>query len=381
MRTLFCLFLAALSSSMASLHWSAVPSYTWEQYMRDFGRSYDPEEAAMRHQLFQAARDDVLSHNAKPGVSYKKTLNQFSDWTAEEFKAIQGYHKAVGRHTLATRAAKETFQSTGKALPASVDWRPYLSAIKDQGRCGSCWAFASTATVEAHAAIASDGEIWDLSPQQLVSCSTNPDECGGIGGCDGSIAQLAYDYLAQNGMTEAFMYGYATETYWGLSNGTCRFEPNIKMGGTPVVVYVDDHVSLPHNNQTAIMEALAFVGPLTVNVAAVPFQSYSEGVFDGCSFEDVDIDHVVQLVGYGTDPVHGDYWLVRNSWTPAWGEKGYIRMKRVADSAVQCGLDHEPLDGTGCKGGPASVRVCGMCGLLWDASYPTGVVPRKLPKK
>lgn len=73
-------------------------------------------------------------------------------------------------------------------------------------------------------------------------------------------------------------------------------------------------------------------------------------------------------MGYGTDNQGGDYWLVRNSWSPAWGEEGYIRIKRSADPG--CGVDLKPRDGTGCKGGPPSVVVCGECGILYDVSYP-----------
>lgn len=77
----------------------------------------------------------------------------------------------------------------------------------------------------------------------------------------------------------------------------------------------------------------------------------------------VDIDHVVQLVGYGTDAQLGDYFLIRNSWDVTWGEKGYIRLKR--SSSAECGADPAPADGTGCSGGPASVKVCGQCGVLY----------------
>ena len=81
------------------------------------------------------------------------------------------------------------------------------------------------------------------------------------------------------------------------------------------------------------------------------------------------IDHLVQLVGYGSDPRHGDYWLVRNSWTPLWGEEGYIRLARSSNPT--CGWDVNPLDGNGCKGGPPQVKLCGQSGVLYDGVYPT----------
>jgi len=81
------------------------------------------------------------------------------------------------------------------------------------------------------------------------------------------------------------------------------------------------------------------------------------------------IDHVVQLVGYGTDDSLGDYWLIRNSWGEGWGESGYIRIKREA--IPRCGIDTDPSQGTGCDGGPEQVTVCGTCGILFDSCYPT----------
>ena len=96
---------------------------------------------------------------------------------------------------------------------------------------------------------------------------------------------------------------------------------------------------------------------------------YEEGVYDGkCG---TDIDHAVQLVGYGTDGGK-DYWLVRNSWGDDWGEDGYIRIRRFGDGKEPCGTDRRPQDGTGCSGGPKTVEVCGSCGILSDSAYPTG---------
>merc|ERR1711979_46191 len=99
------------------------------------------------------------------------------------------------------------------------------------------------------------------------------------------------------------------------------------------------------------MEALANVGPLAVNVEADTWHDYEGGVFDGCTNRsNIAVDHVVQLVGYGTDVKGGDYCTVRNSWDVTWGEAGYIRLKRR--ESPECGVDIAPLDGTGCDGGP-----------------------------
>jgi cathepsin L len=88
-------------------------------------------------------------------------------------------------------------------------------------------------------------------------------------------------------------------------------------------------VSIEENSYEGLMEALVTKGPIVVNVDASNWHSYESGVFTGCSQSKIDVNHVVQLVGYGTDPVHGDYWTIRNSWSPTYGENGYIRIQRT----------------------------------------------------
>ena len=112
-------------------------------------------------------------------------------------------------------------------------------------------------------------------------------------------------------------------------------------------------------------------------MAASDWGLYMGGVFDGCDFDqDIVVNHAVLLVGYGTDPTGGDYWLIKNSWGDLWGEMftedaGYIKLKRRSEP--QCGTDRSPLDGSGCvDGGVDEVLVCGTCAVLSDNSYPIG---------
>merc|ERR1719281_1777187 len=99
---------------------------------------------------------------------------------------------------------------------------------------------------------------------------------------------------------------------------------------------------------------------------------YSGGIFSGCD-KDAIINHAVVAEGFGQEEQfrrQHKYFLLRNSWGSDWGENGYIRLERHSDESVYCGIDDKPLDGTGCLGGPPKVRVCGMCGVLYDAVYP-----------
>ena len=131
---------------------------------------------------------------------------------------------------------------------------------------------------------------------------------------------------------------------------------------------VTGHVSLPTNSYEAMMSAVV-QGPLAVSVDAGAWHDYESGVFNGGNHTNPTLDHLVQLVGYGTDPITGmDYWIIRNSWTPLWGEEGFMRLLRSSNAT--CGLDMKPGDGDGCTGGPKQVKVCGQSGILYDGVYP-----------
>lgn len=261
-------------------------------------------------------------------------------------------------------------------LPSSVDWRTkknILTPVKNQGQCGSCWAFASTENLESHLALKT-GILQTLSPQFILDCVPNPQHCGGTGGCEGGTAKLAYDGLVvTKGMPSEWTYPYVSSTG---NNSKCHGLPLGKQtphSGVPMsVVELDSeksHVSLESNSYEAVIDALANVGPLTVTVAAGDWHDYAGGIFSGGNHSDPILDHLVQLVGYGEEGGVG-YWIVRNSWTPLWGESGYIRLARYGAGSEPCGIDTNPADGDGCEGGPATVKVCGQSGVLFDAVYP-----------
>jgi len=259
-----------------------------------------------------------------------------------------------------THHAENTYLAQGD-LPVSVDWRDkgVISAVKDQGNCGSCWTFATVEATESAYALAT-GKLHVLSEQQILDCTPNPNHCGGTGGCDGGTAELAWaKIIAMGGLDSEWIYPY--QSYFGNAY-TCRY------GHANPAVRVSSFVNLPVNEQDPILNYLAASGPLAISVDASTWSSYESGVFNGCNQTNPDIDHAVQLVGYGTDSTLGDFWLVRNSWSPAWGENGYIRLKRTTQ--IQCGTDLTPSDGDGCSDGPPTVKVCGTCGVLFDGVYP-----------
>lgn len=339
-------------------------TYTFEEYLSDFNLKYHPSELTARRNMFNAELERVRSHNAK-NLGWKETMTKFSLMTPSEKKIAYGrsknHHKAQKLRNVKQLPSDFKMVSVDQ-LPRSVDWREkgVVSAVKDQGHCGSCWAFASTAVIESHVAIAT-GKLFDLSVQQMAMCAPNPDSCGGTGGCSGATAELAFEYVTgSEGLFQEFQYSYAS--YYG-QDYQCSV-PN----DTPVAT-INGYVQLPENNYTALMNAIATVGPVAVSVDASSWSPYSGGIYNGCNQANPDIDHAVVLMGYGEE--NGQkFWLIRNSWSASWGEQGYIRLARFDTEEQICGSDITPQDGTACAGQTDPVRACGTCGVLYDSAYP-----------
>lgn len=116
------------------------------------------------------------------------------------------------------------------------------------------------------------------------------------------------------------------------------------------------------------MNAVAVVGPIAINVAASSWSAYESGVFSGCDLNDSDVNHVVNIVGYGVENDH-KYWLVRNSRSASWGINGYMFLARSDDDDEVCGIDTTPQDGVACADQPEPQRLCGTCGSIHDSSY------------
>jgi len=245
-------------------------------------------------------------------------------------------------------------------LPKSVDWREkgVVSAVRNQGGCGSCWTFSVVAALESHIAIQT-GKLLAMSEQQLVDCAPNPQHCGGTGGCQGATQELGFDYVHKvGGIIDRSLYKYTA------TDGTCKDTKN------PKIATIEGFTQLPLNDYDSLMNAIALQGPVAISVAADEWSFYSSGIMKGdCGST---IDHAVTLVGYGEEAGQG-YWLVRNSWGTGWGENGHIRVAREKSAKdVKCEIDYNPAAGGGCDGGPSQITVCGECGILSDSSIPFG---------
>jgi len=342
-------------------------AYTFEAYIQEYSKHYpEPTEYSTRAKLFQQRLVEALQHNsAVPPKSWKIGINHFSDWTDAELAMTRGYKKALGYARRAKGLTAPMFPTSSTVAPP-IDWRlvpGVLSAVKDQGRCGSCWTFASSSTIESRWATTA-GMMSDVSPQQIASCTKNPLDCGGSGGCEGGIAELAFESVINNGgIASEWTYPYVS--YEG-QDFPCKYGPTNQT--TNPIVKLTGYQQVGTNDYEGTIAALQD-GPIAITVDASTWHSYESGIFDGCNQANPDLDHNVQLVGYGVEGTT-PYWIVRNSWSPYFGEKGFIRLLR--DTQTQrCGVDLHPSDGSGCNNGPPNVTVCGTCGILFDNSYPT----------
>jgi cathepsin L len=322
--------------------------YSFEDFQVDFNRGYGATESANRRELFNTALAKVNEQNElyTAGKStWWATINDFSDQSEEEFAAMKGKAPAPIAHPSIRLGKTQN--------PTRKDWREdgVVSAVKDQGGCGSCWAFAATECVESHYMIATKDEAI-LAPQYYVNCVVNDKGCGGTGGCEGAIAELAFNLTAQVGIPLEKDLPYKGR------DASC--------GTYPEAVTCDGYHHLSPNDPDELETALATVGPVAVSVAA-NWGMYGGGVYEGgCSSNSCSIDHAVLAVGYDED-----YWLIRNSWGSSWGEKGYIRLTRKHDKDTF--TDTRPADGFACKPYPDTQTVAGESGVLSDSAYPTNV--------
>lgn len=352
MRVCLVILMLASTEARSAKSWKA---YDFDTYELDFGKSYGADRD-LRKVVFEDNLKGIIAHNegyVAGNHSWFMGVNRFTDMTKAEFRQFQ--KKRNGPAWSFEHAMEEI--PVGAKNPESVDWRSknVVTPVKNQESCGSCWAFSATETMESMLAIAT-GTLLVLAPQAYVNCVQNPRECGGNGGCGGATMELAFNMSESKGLPLESELGYQAK------NEPCTpYKPVAKNTGYTKIS--------PVNSAVALETAIAMKGPISVTVAAEPWQSYAGGIFDGCSSGGsigADLDHGVQAVGYTPE-----YWIVRNSWGTDWGDDGYIMLSRKADNSTF--VDESPADGVACKPYPKSQIVGGECGVLFDTSYPTGV--------
>jgi KDEL-tailed cysteine endopeptidase len=285
-------------------------------WKKDFNVTYGGPEDANRFKVFTKTYLDIAEVNAQ-NLTYTLGLNDFSTMTEEEFVAIK-----LGYNAKALRASNQVATMLPTAnLKATVDWstKGAVNPVKNQGSCGSCWAFSAVGALEGLAAI--NGKIQDFSEQELVDCSRSY----GNGGCNGGLMQPAFSYVKDKGISVQSAYPYK-----GV-DGSCKTTSGNKFK-------ISGHVVVPANN-AAQLKAAIDKQPVSVAVQAdaSPFRSYKSGVLTGTACG-TKINHAVLAVGYETSGT--PYYKVKNSWGTSWGEKGYVRIG-ITDGAGVCGIQKD----------------------------------------
>jgi C1A family cysteine protease len=293
---------------------SVVAAMEWEEFKQTFGKVYNSDdEDQQRMAIFESNREMWGAHES--GAELGPT--QFSDWTLEEFQAAPIRGLAPGLKTDLPNLGEHEIDATIEVGP--IDWvsQGAVTAVKDQGQCGSCWAFSTTGGLEGAWEIAS-GNLVSMSEQQFVDCSKQNS------GCNGGLMETAFSWAKSQNIATEDSYAYTAR------DGTCKssFTTAIASGGV---------TGYKTANGASLTSALNSVGPVSVAIQADQsvFQQYTGGVISsGCGSN---LDHGVTAVGVNDD---GSI-KVKNSWGKSWGAAGYVN---IATS---------------------------QCGITTDASYPT----------
>merc|ERR1712117_254015 len=290
----------------------------WKLWRDTHDKEYETNvEEVSRFKVWMENLKKVEEHNAAYDLGLKTfnlEMNQFADLTSEEFAAMMlGNKKKI-------KARGFLNPVDVSALPSSVNWtsQGYVTPVKNQGSCGSCWAFSTTGSIEGQHYNAT-GNLISLSEQQLVDCDTTSY------GCNGGNVVLAYRYVEGSGSVLESDYPYT-----GM-DGAC------KASSYSTAATISSYVTLPYGSESSLQSASATIGPISVAIDANhwSFQLYSSGVYYEPACSSYELDHAVLVVGYGTES-GSDYWLVKNSWGKGWGLDGYIMMSRNKNN--NCGI-------------------------------------------
>ncbi|XP_055303331.1 procathepsin L-like [Sitodiplosis mosellana] len=327
MRKRLVMFISVLVVSDATLMSDV---HDWNSFKAEHSKHYDSLADEIHHfRIFVEHKHQIDEHNLhyENGIAhFKMGLNKYSDLRPEDFIDMMNGIKA-GTNVIDEDEESIPFAGpTDVNLPKSVDWRTKgaVTGVKDQGFCGSCWSFSTTGAVEGQHFLKT-GHLLSLSEQNLVDCSKSYANYG----CRGGWPESAIKYIRDHGIQTEESY-----PYHGYENVYCQ--STVK----PSNVIVHGFSRIPSGNEDELQKALAIHGPISVSVDAKhpSFQHYSSGVYHelNCGSRILDLSHAVLLVGYGTDEHDRDYYILKNSWGPSWGEHGYFRMSR--NQMNHCGI-------------------------------------------
>ncbi|KAG9273285.1 pro-cathepsin H [Astyanax mexicanus] len=310
--------LAVLHCVCASPLYTEEDEFVFKTWMSEHNRKYSLDEYYQRLQIFTENKRRIDHHNAG-NHKFRMGLNQFSDMTFTEFK--KQYLLTEPQNCSAT---KGSHVSSNGPYPDSIDWRKkgnFVTAVKNQGSCGSCWTFSTTGCLESVTAIAS-GKLPLLSEQQLVDCAGDFNNHG----CNGGLPSQAFEYIKYNkGIMTEDDYPYTAR------DGPCKYNPK------QAAAFVKDVVNITIYDEMGMVDAVARLNPVSFAYQVTSdFMSYTSGVYTSteCHNTTDTVNHAVLAVGYG-EQNGTPYWIVKNSWGTSWGMDGYFFIERGKN---MCGL-------------------------------------------
>ena len=337
----------------------------FEDFKRKFNKVYDSaQEEQKRFDIFQASLQRAAASNAGQGeLGAAFGVTKFSDLTPQEFSARLGYRRANASdfsHPAAPLSVPQDERVQFKDLPSSLDWRTHLGSsrgsavttVKDQGQCGSCWAFSVAETTESAAFLAGNS-LYEFSPQQVASCTPSMFGCGG-----GDPVPAYESIMSKGGLSSGWFWPYQQSMYAECLDKPCtakcsqpdrnftfaRQFPFAEISGyswaTPPC---ETGAKCSQQDLGALADALVQKGPTSICLNAGAWQDYTGGILSSkaCGGNGMDdVDHCVQLVGYHRvfAKPEQSYWIVRNSWSTDWGIDGYIHLQLDENT---CGLANE----------------------------------------
>ncbi|MBN3317164.1 CATL1 protein, partial [Atractosteus spatula] len=304
----------------------------WNAWKSLHGRQYREDEEGYRRKVWEDNLRFIEQHNlehSQGNHSYTLGMNHFGDLTQQEFNELMtGFSPDESLED--TPVSNWTISH--RRRPREVDWRNkgYVTKVKNQGACGSCWAFSAVGALEGQH-FRKTGKLVSLSEQNLVDCTKNKKYINY--GCRGGLMDRAFKYIKDNkGIASDKSYPYTAK-----DNGGCRYKPGQKAASCRGFRWV------PHRNERALRDAVAFIGPISVALDAGrrTFQFYRSGIYYDIKCSKT-INHAVLAVGYGVSffkSAHRcptKFWILKNSWGRQWGDKGYIRLAR--NYGNHCGI-------------------------------------------
>jgi cathepsin L len=316
-------FLALAISSSFALHIDI--TLQWAKFKKEHNKQYESSlHDLTRFKIFESNWNYIDAHNREANAgkhTFWLEMNKFGDLTAPEFAKMYNGFNATRR--VSSVRTHQVFSDAKSNAPDSIDWRTkgYVTDVKDQGQCGSCWAFSTTGSLEGQH-FKQTGKLVSLSEQNLVDCSQKY----GNMGCNGGLMDQAFQYIKDNkGIDTEESYPYKAV------DQQCKFDA-ANVGATD-----NGFTDVKSKDEKALEDAVGTVGPVSVAIDAshASFQFYKVGIYHELLCSQTRLDHGVLAVGYDKQGKE-EYWIVKNSWGTGWGDKGYIKMSK--DRKNNCGI-------------------------------------------